>query len=64
MNKISCPICHKATTWENNQYRPFCSHRCKVIDLGSWADGSYSVPGKKTENSETEDNNSDNSKDN
>lgn len=36
-----CPTCKQPTAWENNPYRPFCSDRCKLIDLGSWADGSY-----------------------
>ena len=29
----------------DNPYRPFCSERCKLIDLGAWADGSYNIPG-------------------
>jgi endogenous inhibitor of DNA gyrase (YacG/DUF329 family) len=32
-------------TWEENPYRPFCSERCRTIDLGSWAAGWYRVPG-------------------
>jgi len=43
--QITCPQCHKAATWHENPHRPFCSERCKLIDLGQWADGSYSVPG-------------------
>jgi len=30
-------------TWEGNQHRPFCSERCRQIDLGQWADGSYRI---------------------
>jgi endogenous inhibitor of DNA gyrase (YacG/DUF329 family) len=31
--------------WDpNNNYRPFCSERCKLIDLGQWASGNYRVP--------------------
>ena len=40
----SCPICHKrlpAGTELPNLYRPFCSERCKLIDLASWLDGTY-----------------------
>ncbi len=40
-----CPNCEKPTRLdENNLYRPFCSERCKLIDLGQWADESYKIP--------------------
>ena len=42
---ITCPICKKQCTWENNPSRPFCSDRCKLIDLGEWASGKRGVPG-------------------
>jgi endogenous inhibitor of DNA gyrase (YacG/DUF329 family) len=45
--KINCPICHKQNTWHaENSFRPFCSHRCKLIDLGEWANESRKIPGK------------------
>ena len=44
--KITCPVCKNITTWEENPFRPFCSERCKLIDLGAWASGDYKVPGK------------------
>jgi len=47
--QITCRICKKKTTWEENPYRPFCSARCKTIDLGSWASEDYRVEGKKEE---------------
>lgn len=31
--------------WEGNPDRPFCSERCRMIDLGHWASGDYAVPG-------------------
>ena len=43
--KITCPICDSVTTWEENPHRPFCSERCKLIDLGNWASERYSVEG-------------------
>jgi uncharacterized protein len=43
--RLACPICRTPTTWEENPYRPFCSARCRLIDLGRWADGSYYVEG-------------------
>ncbi len=40
-----CPICKKLCSLENlNSFRPFCSERCRLIDLGDWASGAYSVP--------------------
>jgi endogenous inhibitor of DNA gyrase (YacG/DUF329 family) len=50
--KITCPVCKKKTTWEENPWRPFCSERCKLIDLGKWASEDYKIPGKKVENNE------------
>ncbi len=50
--QISCPICKKKTTWEENPLRPFCSERCKLIDLGKWASEDYKVPGEKIEEGE------------
>ena len=38
-----CPQCGKESVWEGNKYRPFCSERCKLIDLGTWADEKYKV---------------------
>lgn len=35
---VSCPTCEKQVIWNTEQqYRPFCSERCKLIDLGEWA---------------------------
>lgn len=43
--KVNCPTCSKAVEWiERNHYRPFCSERCKMIDLGAWANEEYRVP--------------------
>ncbi len=47
--KVKCPICKKETEWEGNEYRPFCSERCKLIDLGKWASEEYRITGKKDE---------------
>ncbi len=41
---ITCPTCRKPTAWQDNPYRPFCSERCRLIDLGCWADEEYRVP--------------------
>ena len=47
--KIICPICKRVTTWEENPYRPFCSERCKLIDLGKWVSEEYRIVGEKVE---------------
>ena len=47
--KVKCPICKKETEWEENEFRPFCSERCKLIDLGKWASEEYRIAGKKDE---------------
>jgi endogenous inhibitor of DNA gyrase (YacG/DUF329 family) len=44
---MKCPICKKETDYSNNPFRPFCSERCKLIDLGKWAAGGYRVPTKE-----------------
>ncbi len=41
---IQCPICKKKTTFEENSWRPFCSERCKLIDLGKWVTEEYRIP--------------------
>ncbi|QEP44949.1 DNA gyrase inhibitor YacG [Ectothiorhodospiraceae bacterium BW-2] len=33
---IRCPLCHQPTKWQDNPSRPFCSERCRLIDLGEW----------------------------
>ena len=40
---MKCPICGKPTTWQDNPDRPFCSERCRIIDLARWASEEYSV---------------------
>lgn len=41
-----CPICGKPATPES---RPFCSERCRDVDLNRWLSGSYVVPGRDTD---------------
>ena len=40
-----CPICRSAARWDGNPHRPFCSERCKQIDLGAWAEEKFVIPG-------------------
>jgi endogenous inhibitor of DNA gyrase (YacG/DUF329 family) len=44
-SQVSCPRCGAQVPWiANNRYRPFCSERCKLIDLGDWAAEKNRVP--------------------
>ena len=57
-NPITCPHCGKKDTWKaDNAYRPFCSERCKLIDLGAWADESHKLPGEPINPEPREDDN-------
>ncbi len=44
MSQVKCPQCNKLTEYKGNEFRPFCSERCKLIDFGAWADGEYALP--------------------
>ena len=44
MSIMRCPICKQSITWEGNAFRPFCSERCKNIDLDNWLEGRYRIP--------------------
>ncbi|WP_253451375.1 DNA gyrase inhibitor YacG [Halomonas sp. Y3] len=45
--EVACPQCRKKVVWsEKNAYRPFCSERCRLLDLGAWADGSHRIAGE------------------
>lgn len=43
MKRVLCPSCNRETTWEENPSRPFCSERCRLVDLGRWAAEEYRV---------------------
>jgi endogenous inhibitor of DNA gyrase (YacG/DUF329 family) len=48
--RVACPHCGKEVSWTaENRYRPFCSERCRQIDLGAWAAGEYRVPAAEEE---------------
>lgn len=35
--RVKCPTCRRETEWSaGNAFRPFCSERCRLIDLGAW----------------------------
>lgn len=48
---LNCPTCKKVVLWTNEfPYRPFCSDRCRLIDLGEWASESHKIAGKPLNN--------------
>ncbi|MGV7960535.1 DNA gyrase inhibitor YacG [Photorhabdus tasmaniensis] len=52
---IECPTCGKSVVWgEVSPYRPFCSKRCQLIDLGKWANEEKRIP-SQSENSDSDD---------
>jgi hypothetical protein len=47
---VACPACGKLAVFaESNRWRPFCSERCRLTDLGAWATESYRIPAKPAE---------------
>lgn len=52
---VRCPQCGKSSEYSpRNTARPFCSERCRLIDLGEWAEGNYKVPTEPSEMSPEE----------
>ena len=44
---VNCPICKTQVNWvAEAKFKPFCSERCKLIDLGDWADKKHAIPVK------------------
>ena len=45
LRKVRCPQCGGESVWDTtNKYRPFCSERCKLIDLGAWGNEEFRMP--------------------
>jgi len=45
---VECPTCKAPVEWgEQSPYRPFCSERCKLIDLGAWASEEHAIAGNE-----------------
>ena len=44
MPLVKCPSCGKMVEYKGNEFRPFCSERCKLLDFGAWADETYNLP--------------------
>jgi endogenous inhibitor of DNA gyrase (YacG/DUF329 family) len=45
--QVTCPNCKKKFDYYSSDFRPFCSERCRLIDLGQWLNESYTVPVEK-----------------
>lgn len=41
--KVKCPECSKEFNYYSSEYRPFCSEKCKMVDLGMWLTENYTV---------------------
>ncbi len=53
VRKVRCPQCGGDSLWSpDNPWRPFCSERCKQIDLGAWASDAYRIPVQETTDGE------------
>jgi len=50
---VKCPTCRRALEWSDaSPYRPFCSDRCRLIDLGAWLTEQHKIPDVGVENDE------------
>lgn len=51
MKTVACPTCGESAAFTpENRWRPFCSERCRLVDLGAWATEAYRIPAKPEEN--------------
>lgn len=47
--RVNCPTCGRSLEWTPEaKFRPFCSERCRLIDLGAWLSEQRSIPGKRS----------------
>jgi hypothetical protein len=42
--RVKCPTCHRELDWHAAPHRPFCSERCRLIDLGAWLSEQRGIP--------------------
>ncbi|WP_425513895.1 DNA gyrase inhibitor YacG [Geomobilimonas luticola] len=42
---VKCPHCGRDGEWTDNPFRPFCSERCRMTDLGGWLSEEYRIAG-------------------
>jgi uncharacterized protein len=41
---VKCPTCRREIDWASSPFRPFCSERCRLIDLGAWLTEKHAIP--------------------
>ena len=46
---VKCPTCKRTLDLSTSEYRPFCSERCRLIDLGAWLTEKHAIPGDAPE---------------
>lgn len=47
MPELPCPTCSRPVRWDSEaRWRPFCSDRCRLIDLGDWLSDKHAIPGE------------------
>jgi len=46
--RVKCPTCKREIDWSASPFRPFCSERCRLIDLGAWLSEQRAIPGDTT----------------
>lgn len=52
---VPCPTCGTPSVWSpDNPFRPFCSERCKLVDLGGWLEERFRIPGESIPDSDGE----------
>ena len=44
--RVKCPTCRREIDWAQSPFRPFCSERCRLIDLGAWLTEKHAIPGE------------------
>lgn len=55
VRRVRCPSCRREVEWEGNPHRPFCSDRCRLLDLAAWADERYRIPGEPVQTEPADD---------
>jgi uncharacterized protein len=54
--RTPCPTCKREIEWSGaNPWRPFCSERCKLVDLGAWLAEKHAIPGEPVESGDGND---------
>ena len=51
---VKCPTCRREIDWSSSPFRPFCSERCRLIDLGGWLSEQRAIPGDMAEQLESD----------